>query len=250
MPSPPDLFVLCKNCSAEVSPYITECPYCGARLRKRAPKIDREHGEARPRDRRVARAQRRARPRRSIPGIRADDTARPMATIALVVFSLFGFLSLAFIDVADVALRYLDDDPWRYVTAAFVYGNGWYQFAALVAIGVFGWRLELRFGPLLVLALFILCGVGGIVVAVLADSSALPLGANGAALGFIAAWAVPALLARRQDEDDDADLLGAAVIFATVVLMPVAVYDADPLAGATGFVVGALTGLILSRSGR
>ena len=38
----PDLFVICKNCQAEVSPYITECPYCGSRLRKRAPKLDRE----------------------------------------------------------------------------------------------------------------------------------------------------------------------------------------------------------------
>ncbi len=38
----PDLFVICKNCQSEVSPYITECPYCGSRLRKRAPKLDRE----------------------------------------------------------------------------------------------------------------------------------------------------------------------------------------------------------------
>ena len=35
----PDLFVICKSCSAEVSPYVTECPYCGQRVRKRAPKI-------------------------------------------------------------------------------------------------------------------------------------------------------------------------------------------------------------------
>ncbi len=46
MPGAPDLFVVCKNCRNEVSPYITECPYCGNRLRKRAPKIDREGGQA------------------------------------------------------------------------------------------------------------------------------------------------------------------------------------------------------------
>src|SRR3954468_19098690 len=40
MAGTPDLFVVCKNCRAEVSPYITECPYCGHRLRKRAPKLD------------------------------------------------------------------------------------------------------------------------------------------------------------------------------------------------------------------
>ena len=38
----PDLFVICKSCGSEVSPYITECPYCGNRLRKRAPKLDRD----------------------------------------------------------------------------------------------------------------------------------------------------------------------------------------------------------------
>ncbi len=42
MAQAPDLFVVCKTCNNEVSPYITECPYCGTRLRKRAPKIERD----------------------------------------------------------------------------------------------------------------------------------------------------------------------------------------------------------------
>src|SRR6185312_13906977 len=41
MPSGADLFVVCKQCGSEVSPYITECPYCGNRLRRRAPKLPR-----------------------------------------------------------------------------------------------------------------------------------------------------------------------------------------------------------------
>ncbi len=41
MASSPDLFVVCKNCGSQVSPYVTECPYCGNRIRKRAPKIER-----------------------------------------------------------------------------------------------------------------------------------------------------------------------------------------------------------------
>src|SRR4051794_18904377 len=52
MAGSPDLFVVCKNCRAEVSPYITECPYCGHRLRKRAPKLDRETAPRRERSRR------------------------------------------------------------------------------------------------------------------------------------------------------------------------------------------------------
>ncbi len=43
----PDLFVVCKQCGSEVSPYITECPYCGARLRRRAPKLPRVKGRGR-----------------------------------------------------------------------------------------------------------------------------------------------------------------------------------------------------------
>ena len=41
MSSGADLFVVCKQCGSEVSPYITECPYCGHRLRRRAPKLPR-----------------------------------------------------------------------------------------------------------------------------------------------------------------------------------------------------------------
>ena len=34
-----ELFVICPNCGSEASPYVTECPYCGNRLRKRAPDL-------------------------------------------------------------------------------------------------------------------------------------------------------------------------------------------------------------------
>src|SRR5947209_20101760 len=86
----PDLFVVCKSCKAEVSPYITECPYCGNRLRKRAPKIDRE-GRVSERRRRRAPGPSLPRLRRDeIPGIRGD--LRPRATIALVVLGLLGCL--------------------------------------------------------------------------------------------------------------------------------------------------------------
>ncbi|MGH2959652.1 MAG: zinc-ribbon domain-containing protein, partial [Solirubrobacterales bacterium] len=37
-----ELFVICSNCSSEVSPYVTECPYCGTRLRKRAPDLKKQ----------------------------------------------------------------------------------------------------------------------------------------------------------------------------------------------------------------
>ena len=71
----PDLFVICKSCGSEVSPYITECPYCGNRLRKRAPKLDRE-GRVSEKRRPPTPALPRLR-RDEIPGIRPDS--RPYA---------------------------------------------------------------------------------------------------------------------------------------------------------------------------
>ena len=86
----PDLFVVCKNCGSEVSPYITECPYCGTRLRKRAPKLDRNGRIAE----RTAADRRRpslSRLRRGeIPGIRHE--AHPYATILLVLLGVVGCL--------------------------------------------------------------------------------------------------------------------------------------------------------------
>src|SRR3954447_13960475 len=98
MASGPDLFVVCKSCGSEVSPYVTECPYCGTRLRKRAPKIDR--GKP-PKPPRAARSRPRLAPLRrgEIPGIRPDR--RPYATIALVlvpiVVSILGQAGVAFV---------------------------------------------------------------------------------------------------------------------------------------------------------
>src|SRR5687768_6911889 len=90
MSSGADLFVVCKSCGSEVSAYITECPYCGHRLRKRAPKLDRPGAPGRPR--RGARRATRSAPRLGrlrageMPGIRLD--ARPYATIGLVLASV------------------------------------------------------------------------------------------------------------------------------------------------------------------
>src|SRR3954452_8804652 len=83
--SQPDLFVVCKNCGSEVSPYVTECPYCGQRVRKRAPKIERGDDEPRPKRARRSRSLPKMR-RGEIPGIRIDT--RPYGTIALILVAL------------------------------------------------------------------------------------------------------------------------------------------------------------------
>jgi membrane associated rhomboid family serine protease len=250
MAGTPDLFVVCKKCGSEVSPYITECPYCGTRLRKRAPKIDRHAGDATPRaPRRMPRPTLSPLRTNEIPGIRGDAFGRPNATIALLVASLLGFLVLPFVADASVGLVGLDSDWWKYLAAPFLYPNTWYQLAVLLAIGIYGWRLELRHGPVLVVALFLACGIGGNAIAAAAGQDTLIFGAPGAALGMLAAWAIPDIMRARRGVEHDGDLLGTAVIAVVVALMPaVVLYGASAIATFAGLVLGALAGLMLLRT--
>lgn len=249
MAGTPDLFVVCKKCGSEVSPYITECPYCGTRLRKRAPKIDRRSGDAAPRSsRKLPRPALTPLRRDEIPGIRADPTGRPNVTIALVVLSLFGFLVLPFVADRDLGLVDLHSDAWKYVVPAFVYPNAWYQLAVLLAIGVFGWRLEQRHGPLLVLALFIACGLGGNAIAAAVNVDDFIFGAPGAALGMLAAWALPDVLRARRGIDHDGDLIGTAVLGVVIAVMPAVTWGASAIAAFSGLVLGALAGFMLLRT--
>jgi membrane associated rhomboid family serine protease len=246
----PDLFVVCKSCRSEVSPYVTECPYCGSRLRKRAPRLD---GEGRP-DGRGARARRPSTPRLGrlrrgeIPGIRLER--RPYATIALVAISLVGVVlwRTGLIGLHSfVVFGPLGDEWWRVLTSPFTYVSTGYAFVALSAVGVFGWLLERRHGPLAVLVLFLLGGAGGALLAASVESFPFALGANGAALALLVAWAIPDLSDLRRGVEVEGDLLGAAVFGATLLLLPVAVGEADALAGLTGLVAGAVVGAGLAR---
>jgi membrane associated rhomboid family serine protease len=240
MTTGPDLFVVCKTCGSEVSPYITECPYCGTRLRKRAPKIERDGTISEPRPPRRARSVR-------LPGVRSDAAGRrPRATIVLVALSCFMWLTLAFVSRGELVVIAVTHQPLRLLASVFLYGNGWYQLAAVGSVGVFGWLLERRHGPAPVVALFLLGGIGGLAAG--AAAGEVPIdGANGAALALLAAWAMRDALAARRGEDHDGDLLGAAVVSAVVFLMPAAVREASWVAGGVGVALGALAGAILAR---
>jgi membrane associated rhomboid family serine protease len=251
--SQPDLFVVCKNCGAEVSPYVTECPYCGQRVRKRAPKIDRGGTLAPPPRRRRTR----------LPRLRADEIegiapeVRPWATMLLIAASLAATVVYAAdrtLDLGFVVTPGLDE-VWRWFTAPFLHETALgYQFVALVAVAVFGAQIERRFGWLPVLAAFVLCGAAGVAVAVTlelpplfaSDDFGTPvLGANGAALGLLCAWLVDHRLAARRGDNREADLLGVAVVAAVLVLLSVAVEEANIGAALGGAAAGSLIGLAL-----
>jgi membrane associated rhomboid family serine protease len=246
----PDLNVVCKNCGNEVSPYITECPYCGNRLRKRAPKIERDGTVSEPRRARKRHLPRLPRMRPGeIPGISPDLTRRPYATFLLVALSLFGYLLLIPVEPVDVAVDGpLDGEWWRVATSPFLYANIWYEVAAVTVLAVFGWLVERRHGPLAVIALFVACGMGGIALTVAIDPSPFAIGGNGAALGLLCAWVVPDLVARTRGDDYESDLLGVAVLALVVLVMPLATTQASAIAGFAGGAIGMIGGLVLARA--
>jgi len=249
-PGGPDLFVICKSCGSEVSPYITECPYCGSRLRKRAPKIDRD-GRVTERRRRRPPAPGLPRLRRDeIPGIRADSP--PLATILLLVAGLVG--TLLFRTSLGPEHLWIFGKPggewWRVLTAPFVYDNTGYAFAVLGTIALYGWLLERRHGQVAVIVLFAIGGVAATIAVAAAYPVPVVLGAPGAALALLIAWALPDVLALRGGEDIEGDLLGTAVIAAVVALMPVAVTGASWIADAVGVLGGVAVGLPLARASR
>lgn len=262
MVSQPDLFVVCRNCGSEVSPYVTECPYCGQRVRKRAPELDRgADGEPQPK-------RRKRRP--SLPRLRADEIAgiapdtRPYATLALLiacalsvlVYQVDPSLDIGYVDVP------LTEDVWRFFVSSFLFGDQiGYLFVTLVATGIFGTMLERRFGPVAPVAVFVLSGAAGMALVSFVETPPLfteldnfpVIGANGAALGLLCAWLVDDRRAARKGEERDNDLLGGYVIAIVIVLLSLAEQTANIGTAVGGGLAGAVLGLTLplfTRRGR
>jgi len=265
MTSGADLFVVCKQCGSEVSPYITECPYCGNRLRRRAPKLPRMHAPARaPRGRarlgslfarrsRAAsgRASRRpSRPATAVRGVGRWAAVRPYATMLLVAAGCAAWV--VWHAEPDVYLKMAIIGPlnggwWKLFTYEFVYTNGIYAFVVLFTVAIFGWLLEHRHGPAVVVALFLGAGAAGALVASAVYSDALITGANAAALALLAAWVAPDLEAARAGGEHEGDLVGAAVLAALLLALPFVRPEASWLAGVTGGAMGLVLGLGMHR---
>ena len=246
----PDLFVVCKNCGSEVSPYITECPYCGTRLRKRAPKIDR-HGRISERGRRPLTPSLSRLRRGEIPGIRHES--HPYATGLLVLLGVAGTL----IWRTTLSTKFnliITGDPgnqwWRAFTAPFVYDNTGYAVLTLLVMAIYGWLIERRHGPVMVVFLALVGGAGGLGLAGVAGVPGSVIGfmgGNGAALALLCAWVVPDLSHALRKRDFDGDLLGTAVLAAVIALMPLAEPTASWVADGVGIASGLVLGDLLRR---
>jgi membrane associated rhomboid family serine protease len=228
---------------------VTECPYCGTRLRKRAPKLELRGDELAPREsrrvrRRIARTQ------------RAERLGeRPYAVIAAIVIPAV----LLLVRVASPALDSHDlgaivgpvqDEWWRYLAAPFIYPDIGYLFVASIGIAMFGIAVEQRLGFIPTVVLILACGglgmlaADGIQTAFASNNDILfASGGNGIALGLLAAWAVMRAAEVRARPDEDVEVIGAAVAAAVLILLPLVDDYANVFAGLGGALVGAGCGL-------
>jgi membrane associated rhomboid family serine protease len=244
-----ELSVVCKNCGSEVSPYVTECPYCGARLRKRAPKLERRGDGLEPKPRRRARPSFLRRRRAA-----ANAPFRPYATMAAILgpavlllaqkatgdsLSTFGGLVVPF-----------EDQWWRFLTAPFAYVDVGYLFVVAAGLAIFATGLERRLGTAPTALLLVACGSLGMLVAggianAQGDFAAIA-GGNGMALGALAAWFAIRRAEAHGAIDDDYDAIGVAIVAVVLLALPIFDSTADFFAGLVGGAVGGLAGLAAS----
>jgi membrane associated rhomboid family serine protease len=258
--STPELSVVCKSCGSEVSPYVTECPYCGTRLRKRAPKLDRKGGELSAREPKRRRLRPRmpklSRPRVSV----AAD--RPYATIALIAAPAILILVIRAMDRPLVdfgAIAYpaangpLGEAWWHYLAAPFVYNDIGYLFVVGCGIALFGSALERRLGTIATLLLAVACGALGMLAADGIETAVagnghliVALGGNGIALGLLCAYALIRAAEVRAFAYEEVEVIGIAIAATVILALPLVVDDANVFAGIGGAVVGGLAGLVAS----
>jgi membrane associated rhomboid family serine protease len=261
--SAPELSVVCKSCGSEVSPYVTECPYCGHRLRKRAPKLEREgdeikvHESRREKRRRLKRERALEREltggggrRRRLPRLEAGE--RPLATLATLLVAAVLIVLLRAVPLFPGELGALvgplDGQFWRCLTAPFVFDDLGYLIVAGGAIAIFGIAVERRLGTISTGVLILATGALGVLAAdVFAralDEFPLVAGGNGVALGLAGAWLMLVRGEHRgQPLASGADLYGAVTVVVVLLLLPLVEQTADPVAG----IVGGLVGIALGR---
>ena len=245
--------MVCKSCGSEVSPYVTECPYCGTRLRKRAPKLERVGDELTAKESRRTKRTRKRKEAADERASRALAGNRPYVTIAAVLLPavLLVVQTAAGLTPEEVgAIQGLTGEVqwWQYLAAPWVYIDAGYLFVAGVALAIFSPGLERRLGPVATAILLIAAGSLGMLAAAglenaIGNGVIIAAGGNGVALGALCAWYVIRRDEAAAFEDDTLDWIGVAVAAAVLVLLPIVDGFANFPAGIAGGIVGTLAGL-------
>ena len=252
MESPPELSVVCKSCGSEVSPYVTECPYCGTRLRKRAPRLERRGDELTARETRRDRRRRRAAERRARASAFSASADRPWVTITAIAVSAVVLVverasNLDVFDLGAIAGP-VGNEWWRYFAAPFVFDDLGYLFAIGLALAIFLPPVERRLGTGPAALLVVACGSLGMLFAggveeALGDGFLLAAGGNGIALGVLGTWLVLRDADRRRDPTEEFNTIAVAVAAAVLLLLPLVDDFASAWAGLGGAAVGLACGL-------
>lgn len=248
-----ELSVICRECGSEVSPYVTECPYCGSRVRKRAPELEHhdDHFEPKPVRKRRFSLPRLGRGR--IEAIEATGFAPALFVAAGALLLVLGAAAGLSLSGIGAVVGPLDGQWWRLATAPFAYDNAGYLFAVAIAIVIFGVGIERRLGPVTTLLLLVLAGVagtaGGYLVETALDSGApLIAGANSVALAAVMVWIVlwRGEARRGIGSAETPDWIGVGVVVSALLLLPLLEPSADVFAGLAGALFGVLAGLLLA----
>jgi membrane associated rhomboid family serine protease len=250
----PELTVVCRNCGSEVSPYVTECPYCGTRLRKRAPRLEREGDEIKVRETRRERRLRRRRERRERRAA-GELAERPLASVLVIALAAASYVVLQASNLTASELGAIVGEVgsqwWRYLAAPFVNPDAGYLFACGLALAIFMPAVERRLGSFPALLLALGCGAVGALAGeridvLLGDGSALVAGLNAIALGMIAAYVVLASGERHSDPESAYDPLAVGVAATVILLLPLV----DDFANAWAALAGGLLGGALAFGAR
>lgn len=258
----PELFVICPTCSSEVSPYVTECPYCGNRLRKRAPDLKKQGGVKKKRSLRAGRrlhgASGRAggRRERAVGGrtgagawLESADE-KPRATIALVGAAIVASVIAISFSGANAGWIYenlvsggaIGETPWKLLSAPFLNYSFASGFVCLTAFALFGGGIERRCGARGAIIVWIVCGALGVIAAPLIGGGGAA-GSYAAAVGSLLAWTI---LVHSRGELRELDLYGLTAVAAVLFLLPLASLE-SVWTQAGGVLGGVLCGLVLSR---
>lgn len=259
----PELFVICPNCGSEVSPYVTECPYCGNRVRKRAPDLKKDRKQREKAEKKAERDAEKRRKRtkelltgRAGGGVETPEYLRsgrpPLATTTLISAAVV--LSVAmrargFPPVDWVFSSSLTSRPWLLFTSPFFNEGYGYAFVCLLAVAMFGSGIERRFGAAAVVAVWLVCGAAGVAAEyALAPDTLVANGALAVAVGMMTAWLIHVL---QREDLRDYDPFGLVAVSAVLFAMPLVSDEASVWMILGGLAGGALCGaLLLLRTAR
>ena len=256
MAQAPELSVVCRSCGSEVSPYVTECPYCGHRIRKRAPRLEREGDEIRVRE---SRRDKRRRLRRERASERAAATAlgvRPIATTATLLVSAVLLVAARAVPLTlseiGAIVGPVGSEAWRYVTAPFAYDDLGSLLVVGLAIWVFGSAIEHRLGSFATGTLVLATGTLGSLAAGAVYSAGLTdtlvvAGGNAIALGLLAAALMLWRGEAKHHFSEPLETIALTIAAAVLLLLPLVEVGADPVAGLVGGLVGLAMGSLAAR---